>query len=165
HTLRLLTLPELLGARMDSLIKKRKKALAMQKMVSNVYKKNDKNKDVLLKLLEERKSKFECARKILMDKEKTAFIYVLNPERLPLLETEMSLNLLKSHDMEVAGGIINRITPKSEDEFLRNRRKVEETHIKGIRKLFQEKIIAQIPLMEEDIYGLESLKKIKVYFE
>ncbi|NOZ62552.1 MAG: ArsA family ATPase [Calditrichaeota bacterium] len=166
HTLRLFSLPEILGAWIDRLIQRRKKTLHVQDMFAAINgNKHLKQNDSLLSLLQKRKKKFEYAREILTDSNKTGFVFVLNPERLPLLETKMSIKLLKKHGIGVSGAIVNRITPHSEHEFLRQRREVEEKYLIKIHQLFGKKILAEIPLIERDICGIDELRMLQAYFE
>ncbi|RKY89857.1 arsenic-transporting ATPase [candidate division KSB1 bacterium] len=166
HTLRLLSLPKILGVWIDSLIEKRRKIVQLKKSVDRIYgRKGKNNEDPLLSLLLKRRSRFELARKILLDKNRTCFIFVVTPEKLSIAETKMSVELLKKYKIEITGLIINRITPevKNGSPFLEKRRKIELQNIEHLNALLKVNILAKIPLLDMDIQGIEQLRKLREY--
>ncbi|MBG0765882.1 MAG: TRC40/GET3/ArsA family transport-energizing ATPase [Tissierellales bacterium] len=125
HTLRLLSLPELLGGWMDRLIEKRMKAMELYEMATREDKKMKSviEKDPVLSKLNERKRKMEQAREILTDGELVSFVFVLNPEKLPIEETKKAVNTLEKYNIHVNDLIINRILPDNvEGKFWENRK-------------------------------------------
>jgi arsenite-transporting ATPase len=167
HTLRLLTLPEVLGAWIQRLIKKRKQAMSLMRMASNVDKELEKRakEDPVIKILEKRKAKFEMARNYLIDKKSASFIFVLDAEKLSILETERAISLLKRHAISVDGIIINRIIPFRDDEFLKRRKANQDRRLEEIRVKFKGLRLSYIPLLESDIQGTDDLKKISHIFD
>ena len=168
HTLRLLSLPELLGGWMDSLIGKRKQALGLLKMLhsGDKAKKDEISKDPVLSLLEKRRAKFESARNILIDSNSMEFIFVLNPEKLPILETIKGISVLTKYKIPVAGVIVNRTIPDEfciNNEFWSKRKAVERQYMETINNEFKDKIITVLPLLDEDIKG-EALEIITEQF-
>lgn len=158
HTLRLLSLPELLGGWMDSLIGKRKQALGLMKMIhaGNKIKKEEIENDLILSILEKRKEKLEKARDILIDGENMEFIFVLNPEKLPILETKKAVDVLTKYRVPVAGVVINRTIPEEfckDNEFWGKRKSVERKYMEVINNEFKDKILTVLPLLDEDVRG------------
>ena len=82
HTLRLLSLPKLLDLWINGLVEKREKALKLFQRASGVEKRTD------FTHFAKRKALFEKAGSVLSDLEKTAFVFVVTPERLSVFETE-----------------------------------------------------------------------------
>lgn len=156
HTLRLLSLPELLGGWMDSLINKRKQALGLMRMIhaGNQVKKEEIDNDPILSLLERRREKLEKARDILIDNENMEFIFVLNPEKLPILETKKAIDVLIKYRIPVGGVIVNRIIPEQfckDNEFWSKRKVVEKQYMGIIDEEFKDKVLTVLPLLDEDI--------------
>jgi arsenite-transporting ATPase len=167
HTLRLLSLPELLGGWMDRLIEKRMKAIELYEMATREDKKikNVIEKDPVLSKLNERKRKMEQAREILTDGELVSFVFVLNPEKLPIEETKKAVNTLEKYNIHVNDLIINRILPENiEGKFWENRKKLEEKYLKEIVESFSNKNLIKIPLIDEDV-KVDNLKFVSKYFE
>jgi len=166
HTLRLLSLPELLGGWMDRLIEKRLKAMELYEMATREDKKmkNIIENDPVLSKLNERKRKMEQAREILTDGDLVSFVFVLNPEKLPIEETKKAVDTLEKYKIYVNTLIINRMLPENvEGKFWKNRKKLEDKYLKEIEEYFYNKKLIKIPLIDEDV-KVDNLKHISKYF-
>jgi arsenite-transporting ATPase len=120
HTLRLLSLPELLGAWLDSLIQKRSKSVNLMSMALKGHKASDKDleKDEVISILKRRYDKVLAAKKIMMDDHHLSFIFVINAEKLPIDETAKAIKILEKYDVRVSSIIVNKILPDNmQDEF------------------------------------------------
>lgn len=156
HTLRLLSLPKLLGLWINSLIEKRKNAVKLLEKASGV-----KNDDPVLRILQNRKNMFEKAWNILSDFRQTAFVFVLTPERLPIFETERAMQYLEHSGIKVAGVVVNGVIPQAaEGAFMNKRREVQNRYIREIHGKFKEKVLVEIDLLDEDIWGMDNLRRI-----
>ncbi|MCP2606653.1 arsenic-transporting ATPase, partial [Candidatus Aminicenantes bacterium AC-708-I09] len=118
-------------------------------------------RDPLIELLKKRREKFLLVRSYLQNKKNSCIIFVLDAERLSILETADAISLLKKHGIEVDGIIINRILTKINSKFFSKRKEIQKKNLDEIKTKFKEMIIGYIPLLESDIYGKESLEKIK----
>jgi arsenite-transporting ATPase len=108
-----------------------------------------------------RRRKFYRARELLTDVETTAFLLVINPERLPILESKKALNLLRKFDVPVAAMIVNRILPDDvEGDFLRKRRLQEQKYRDEINREFVILPRFSVPLLSHDIHGIDTLRRI-----
>ncbi len=163
HTLRLLTLPELMEAWIDRLIKKRLQVMKLMKMASRIDESlREKVKhDPVIEILNKRKERFILARNYLLDKKSSCFIFVLNAERLSILETAKAISLLKSHGIFVDGIIANKILPPTRDKFFVKRKEVQEECLKEIKSRFKGLFLGYFTLLESDIQGREVLAKMK----
>lgn len=162
HTVRLLSLPELLGAWLDTLIKKREKALSLMQMANNVGKKDKKEieEDPVIKILKRRYDNVSRAKRILLDEEKMSFIFVLNAEKLPIEETKKAVAILEKYKIPVDTLIVNRILPENmQDEFWISKKEAEKKYLGEIECIFKGKDIIKIPILREDIRA-ESLNNI-----
>ena len=116
QTLRLLALPESMSAWIGGLIKRREKVGAISRMWNNVAG-TDTNEiprdDPLLQALEERRSRFDRARRVLADSEQTAFVFVVTPERLPIWETEKAVEALARNGIPIGAVVVNKVLPAS----------------------------------------------------
>lgn len=168
HTLRLMSLPELMGSWIDRLIKKRKHAVELMEMSNRQKRKNLKEivkEDPIIKILSERKSNFERVRKVLLDDRLINFVFVMNPEKLPLEETKKAVKILDKYSIPVNAIIVNKILPENDSsEFWMSRRDLEKRYIEEIESYFSSKEIIQIPLLSTDV-GPEHIKEISSYYE
>lgn len=167
HTIRLLSLPELMGAWMDTLVAQRREAVELMKMSTTGDKELHEKyvKDPVLDILIRRKSEYEKARDILVDSRKACFIFVLTPEKLPIIETQKSISILAKYGISIGGIIVNRVLPEyASDPFLLKRRQTEDKYMKEIHDRFKDLILMEIPLYPEDIQGREYLKQVAALY-
>ncbi|WP_246938513.1 ArsA family ATPase [Bacillus pinisoli] len=157
HTLRLLTLPELMGVWIDGMLERRKKRNENYVQLLND---GEPIEDPIYEVLQKRKERFAAVRKILLNKGMTGFIFVLNPERLPILETSKAIKLLKNHELEVEGLIVNKVLSEQvEGEFWKKRKETEREYVRWIHKEFKNQDIHFIPLFETDINSVDLLEE------
>jgi arsenite-transporting ATPase len=96
-----------------------------------------------------------------MDQDLTAFILVLTPEKLPILETQKALGLLERHTMSVAAIVVNRLLPDDADgSFIETRRRQESGYRREIERLFKAIPQYHLPLLPHDVHGSEALTHI-----
>ncbi|MEQ6376006.1 ArsA family ATPase [Bacillaceae bacterium S4-13-58] len=155
HTIRLLTLPELMGVWIDGMIERRKK---INKNYSQLLNDGEPVEDPVYEVLQKRKEKFSKVREVIMDGKKTGFIFVLNPERLPILETEAAIKQLDKYHLHVKTLIVNKVLPKEADGvFLEKRRQTESAYLEEMRRVFKKQAMIKIPLFEEDVSDMQKL--------
>jgi len=169
HTIRLLSLPELMGAWMDTLISRRREALELKKMSDTTRRKENDNKfldDPVLKILTKRKEEYEKTRNMLIDSQRALFIFVLTPEKLPIMETQKAVSVLSKYGIQIGGIIINKVLPKEgiSDNFLLKRKETEKVYLEEIYHIFKDLFIIEIPLFPEDIQGKNYLRRVSDLF-
>ena len=162
QTLRLLTLPEQMFTWIGGLVSQRRKVNALGRMWRNVagtaLNDKEKNHDPILSALEARRARFETTRKILTNPQLSAFSFVVIPERLPIWETERTVNILGKHDIAVGGIVINRILPADEvGGFFARRREQQRPYLERIERSFRAFTTYHANLQERDVVGLEDL--------
>lgn len=162
HTIRLLSLPEILGSWIDSLIKKRKKILNLKDMIKNITR-GTKEEDPILSILNKRKNTMEKARQIMIDENNLSFIFVLTAENLPIKETKKAIKLLEKYEIKVNHLVVNRILPKETfSEFWKTKKTQEKKYLTEIERLNMKKIY-KIPLFKCDM-NESSIHKMSNYF-
>ena len=160
QTIRLLTLPDLMGDWYASLTKRRKKVHSLWKMFARSSGETT-DQDPVLHLLEARREKFSKTKQILTNPAQTAFYLVLIPERLSILETQKTIPHLKQYRIPIQGLIVNRILPESPDSpFLQRRKEQENLHLKEIERVLGSFKRFQLRQRETDIISLEVLREL-----
>jgi len=164
HTLRLLTLPESMATWMTGLVQQRRKVNVLGRMWRNVAGAaagaDEPGEDPVLAALETRRRRFKRTRTVLTDPARTAFVFVVIPERLPILETARAAATLTRYDIPVAAIVINRVLPDGAGEFLARRRERERTYLDRIEGEFSAWPQIPIPLQPHDVVGIEALTHI-----
>lgn len=163
HTIRLLSLPELMGIWIEGMLQKRQKTNDNYTQLLND---GEPIEDPIYDVLKNRKERFSKAREVLLDPKQTSFIFVLNPERLPILETKKALELLDNYHLHVKTLIVNKILPENpEGEFLSQRKKHEKQYVSQIEETFTKQELVYIPFFSNDINDREQLQQFSEYFQ
>jgi arsenite-transporting ATPase len=178
HTIRLLALPELMAAWSDGMLGYRDRSRKLGELLSMFGKQHSKEDDFgmiggskegpdesrdgrIQDILMTRRRKFHRARALLTDPAITAFLLVINAERLPILESKKTLELLTKFEVPVAGMIVNRLLPPdAEGEFLRERRLQENEYREEIDQTFKHLQRVYLHLLPHDVHGVDTLRKI-----
>lgn len=158
HTIRLLTLPELMGVWMDGLLERRKK---VNENYAQWMNDGEVVEDPLYDKLNERKNRFKSVREILLDGTQTEYVFVLNAERLPILETAKAIETLHKHSIHVNSIVVNKVIPEEADgRFMEQRRTNERLYLDEIKDKFKNQRQVFLPLLEHDISSLSTLEFI-----
>lgn len=168
HTLRLLSLPELMSVWVEGMLARRAKTKELHRMWYNVAGVSEAKepRDQVYELLQRRKNRFAAARKRLLDPQVTSFYFVLNPERLSILESAKAMALLQKYGVSIGGIIVNRVLPADVDgTFLARRREQETGYLQDIAERFSDRQQLRIPLQAEDIRGLDGVAEIGEWME
>lgn len=165
HTLRLLALPEQMGDWMQTLISRRRQLGALGRMwkrvAGTVPAERPEDEDPVLAALEARRARFRAVRTTLTDPARAAFVFVLVPERLPILETARAIETLRRARIPVAGIVVNRVLPTAADgAFLAARREQEGRYLQEIDERFAALPRHRLPLLERDVDGPAALRRL-----
>jgi arsenite/tail-anchored protein-transporting ATPase len=159
HTLRLLALPELMGAWVSGLVQVRQEAAGMERMLRNMAGRDGPSEDPLLVRLRARQARYAAARTRLADD--AAVWPVLVPERLPIEETARAVAALDDAGLHVAGLVVNRVLPASADgDFLAARREQQAAHLAEIATRFPALRRVEVAQQRRDVAGLAALSPI-----
>ncbi|MDX1678739.1 ArsA family ATPase [Arsukibacterium sp.] len=180
HTLRLLSLPEAMAAWTQGLLNANKRSEQLGEVLTHLSPKagrdisnpladpsehatagmDERNKAITDTLLT-RQRLLQRTRQILTDARQSALLFVLTPEKLPILETTRAIQSLARENLPLAGLIVNRILPGCADgEFLIARREQEQRHLAQIEQDFSGLAQYKVPLQPTDIQGLAALQHI-----
>ncbi|MDX1675692.1 MAG: TRC40/GET3/ArsA family transport-energizing ATPase [Longimicrobiales bacterium] len=163
HTLRLLGLPEAMEGWMSGLVARRRKLRSLGRMWRNVAgaaagERRD-GSDPVLEALERRQARFRVAREIVTDPDRAGFLFVVIPERLPILETRRAVDTLGRYGIPVTGLVVNRVLPERADgAFLARRREREAEYLARIRDQLGGLPRWTVPLRDTDVVGLDALR-------
>ncbi|MDR1874750.1 MAG: ArsA family ATPase [Synergistaceae bacterium] len=162
HTLRLLSLPEILGTWIESLIRKRRKSLDLFKMAGRFEEDLMKRamEDPVIDSLTRRQKKFEKSRQYLTDSESSTFFFVLNAEKMPILETARAVEMLEKYGIPIGGVIVNRVIPPEAGEFFEERLIAQEEYLQDIERRFGDRKIVRLPLLRSDVRGMEQVNAV-----
>ena len=157
HTSRLLRLPEVFERIVRTLDLLGEKHRYMIEQFARRKAPVDKVELFLRDLME----RIASVRKLLYDKDQTSFTLVTIPEAMSVRETERYLSLLKEQGVPVRDLIINRVEQEHDAcEYCHARVMSQKRWLKEIARLFRGLKIHQVPLMAQEVRGLEKLKEV-----
>jgi len=172
HTLRLLELPEVMSAWTEGMLGHQQQAQHLGKLLNRLGGRGDDPASMdsprhddqggrIREILLARRRLFYQARLRLQDAAHTAFVLVLTPERLPILESAKALKILQRFRVPVAALVVNRVLPVEADgAFLADRREQEAAHLAEIQRRFGGLTQWRLPLLSRDVQGLAALRAV-----
>ncbi|MEM2109739.1 MAG: ArsA family ATPase [Candidatus Odinarchaeota archaeon] len=161
HTLRLLSLPDLLNSFFGKLLTFRLRLSSIWDRFKTFFGRGESVHDDSLEKLETLKKNIEAASSELSDPNKTSFIVVMIPEAMAIYETERLLSTLYEYEIPVDHILVNMIYPDMPDcVFCRSRKTMQDKYLKEIHTLYSEFNITEIPLFSDEIRGIPKLKDL-----
>lgn len=166
HTLRLLGLPEAMDAWVEGLVARRRRLRSLERMWRNAAGAAAAGRgpegtpaDPVLEALERRQARFRAARAVVTDPARATFIFVIIPERLPLLETRRAVEALRRYGIPVGGIVVNRVLPDDADgAFVASRRAREAHWLMEIDRRFPHLPRVRVVLRPDDVAGTDALR-------
>jgi arsenite/tail-anchored protein-transporting ATPase len=122
--------------------------------------------DRILTELQYIRERISQASKILTDRERTAFFFVLIPEEMILIDTAKAAELFANFNVPIAGYIVNRVIPPDLAEgdgvpaYLRNRIDMQRKYLGQIDGTFGKDVLARVPELERDVTGLDMIERV-----
>jgi len=178
HTIRLLSLPEIMAAWTDGLLGHRERSARLGSALRNLGGGMRKGDDLSMidaatdhedgsrdaeinELLQARRRKLARARAQLLDQKITTFMLVLNPDRLSLLETLKAHDTLTRFSIPVTGLVVNRVLPDDADgSFIDARRRQEVRYLEDIDRVFAHLPRIRVSLQPDDVNDIKALRRI-----
>lgn len=180
HTLRLLSLPEAMAAWTQGLLRQSQRAKQLEGVLDHLSPKagkditnpmadakqhetatmDDRTAEITETLLQ-RQRLFQRTRRVLQDVRKTAIVFVLTPEKLPILETGRAVRALQAEQLPIAGIVVNRNLPADVGgDFFTQRRQQEQLYRTEIEAQFTNIPLVYLPLFPTDLYGQNALEQV-----
>ncbi len=178
HTVRLLSLPDIMAAWTDGLLGHRERSARLGDALRHLGGGRVKGDDLSMletaadheagsrdaqidDLLQTRRRKFIHAREQLLDRARTAFVSVLNPDRLSVLETVRAHEVLRRFSIPVTALVVNRVLPdEAGGAFLAARRQQEARYLTEIDRVFAGIPQVRVPLLPDDVHALDTLRAL-----
>lgn len=163
HTLRFLSLPDVLDSWVGKMIKIRMRFAGVANLVRRVLPFGNPEEDggsLGTENLELMKKRIESAKQILSNPDKTHYNIVMIPEAMSIYESERSLEVLKQYKIPVNSVIVNQMIPENPKcDFCREKRRMQQERMREIGKRFAEFEIIKLRMFREEIKGLKPLEK------
>ena len=182
HTLRLLVLPEMMGAWTDGLLAQQRRQAKLRSVATHLDSHNQKSNQTdsmkndvanpfaakksdrweqAVSVLEKRKQLFRQAGLLLHDRTQTAIVLVMTADVLPLAETKRAIEQLEDSKLTPAAIVINQlISTTQSDEFWQRRADRQQQLMQDIEKNFTKYPLYPIYLQQTDVRGMDALGRL-----
>ncbi len=153
HTLRFLSLPEIIEAWSGRLIRMMRISGGIRSMLFG----RKESKEMKLEL-ERFRNRVLHVRRILSDEQLTSFTLVTIPEKMGVNETLRAYSSLLEYKLPVSSCIVNRVTPEFDHPFLQKRRTSEQLRIKELEESLSSIDICSMELLDQEVVGIGNLR-------
>src|SRR6266536_3420981 len=145
---RLLGMSKVYALWVEKMLKSRDEARSLREMLSFTKKKEA---DPLLEYLLALRTRMGQARQLLTDAQKTAFFFVTLPEALPIAVISRFIGWFHEFGIPVGGVIVNMVLDRAAlgadvPEFVLNRMRMQDDHMRTIVEKFDGSVRAVVPL-------------------
>ena len=137
-----------------------------EEVAARIRRDQELQEDLILAELQDIRKRINAASRILTDREKTAFFFVLVPEEMVLIDTRKAAEMFARFDVPIGGYVVNRVLPEDlalgdgVPKFLKNRIQMQGRYLGEIDRQFGGEVLASVPELERDVTGLEMIEKL-----
>ncbi len=165
HALYYLSMAKVYDEWINRITKLREEMREYEEMVSRLKQEKQTEEDKILTELIYIKNRINASSRILTDREKTAFFFVVVPEEMIILDTRKAAKLFAAFDVPIAGYVVNRVVPREllgQDipPYLRNRIEMQAKYLEQIKAELGAQVQAHVPELERDVTGLPMIEKL-----
>jgi arsenite-transporting ATPase len=165
HALYYLSMAKVYDEWINRITQLRKEMREHEEMVARIRRQKTTEEDHILTELQYIKNRINQSSRILTDREKTAFFFVVVPENMIILDTAKAAQLFAKFDVPLAGYVVNRVLPaelagQNIPSYLQNRLKMQERYLRVIDDTFGTEVIGRVPELERDVTGLAMIEKL-----
>ncbi len=165
HALYYLSMAKVYDEWINKITKLREEMREYEEMVSRMKRQKETEEDQILKELQYIRGRINASSKILTDKEKTAFFFVVIPEEMILIDTKKAAELFAKFNVPISGYVVNRVVPRdllqqSIPAYLKNRIEMQDRYLAQIDQNFGRDVAARVPELERDVTGLDMIRQL-----
>ncbi|MFN3805262.1 MAG: ArsA family ATPase [Pyrobaculum sp.] len=166
HGIRMIAIADVISKWVDKISELRRQAYEYGRVAASLKRQKVTYEDEILKELEYIRGRILRFRDIVMNVDTTAFIMVMTPERMTILDTEKAIEMFQSLGLRLSGVVVNQVYPpelaKRPDasQYLKKRVEEQRKYMAEIIDKFGKYIIAVVPMLNREPKGLEVLKTV-----
>jgi arsenite-transporting ATPase len=165
HALYYLSMAKVYDEWIGKITRLREEMREYDEMVSRIKRQQTTEEDQILTELQYIRGRISTSSRILTDREKTAFFFVVIPEEMALIDTQKAAQLFSKFDVPISGYVVNRVLPeallqKGVPAYLRHQIDMQRRHLGEIQQLFGQDVLAYVPELERDVTGLPMIERL-----
>jgi arsenite-transporting ATPase len=165
HALYYLSMAKVYDEWINKITKLREDMGRYDRVAATMRRQETHEEDNILKELQYIKTRINASSRILTDKRRTAFFFVLVPEEMIILDTQKAAELFARFDVPLSGYVVNRVLPEDLGRgnipvYLKNRIDLQQKYMEQIRASLGKDVLAYVPEMERDVAGLPMIERL-----
>lgn len=165
HALYYLSMAKVYDEWIERITRLREEMRQYEEMAARLRRDTPLEEDKILAELQDIRMRISTSSRILTDRQKTAFFFVLVPEEMVLIDTQKAAQLFRRFNVPISGYIVNRVLPEELAHqqipaYLQNRLAMQRTYLDKIQALFGDEVLAYVPEFERDVTGLPMIERM-----
>lgn len=165
HALYYLSMAKVYDEWIGKITKLREEMREYEQVAARMKRQKEVDEDEILRELQFIQTRINSASKILTDRTRTAFFFVVVPEQMILIDTKKAAELFAKFDVPIGGYVVNRVLPEELKNqkvpaYLRNRMEMQAGQLDEIRRTLGSAIVGYVPELERDVTGLPMIERI-----
>ena len=165
HALYYLSMAKVYDEWISKITRLREEMREYEEVAARMKRQKEVDEDQILGELQYIRGRINSASRILTDRERTAFFFVVVPEQMILIDTRKAAELFARFDVPIGGYLVNRVIPEELGSqeipaYLRNRITMQQGELGQIRDAFGSQIVGYVPELERDVTGLAMIERV-----
>ncbi len=165
HALYYLSMATVYDAWIDKITGLREQMREYDQVAAHLGREDALDEDAILKELLYIKDRIQKSSRILTDREKTAFFFVVVPESMIIQDTLKAAELFAKFRVPISGYVVNRVLPEelktqAIPEYLQHRLDMQGKYLAEIDRTFGSQVLARVPELERDVTGLPMIARV-----
>jgi arsenite-transporting ATPase len=165
HALYYLSMAKVYDEWIGKITQLREQMREYEEVAARMKRQKEVDEDEILGELQYIRNRINSASRILTDRVKTAFFFVVIPEQMILIDTKKAAELFARFDVPVGGYLVNRVIPEELGgqqipAYLRNRITMQQGQLEQIRQTLGSQVIGYVPELERDVTGLPMIERV-----
>jgi arsenite-transporting ATPase len=162
HTLRLLSLPEVMDSWLWKIISMRHRLSSTFGGIKRMlFGGKDDGADEGMRALKEMRERVKVARTHLTNPIETNFVIVTIPALMAIYETERLIRALYEYEIPATHILVNQIPPENPScHFCASRSKMAKENLEKIHLLYEDYVQMEIPTFDYEIRGIDALREL-----
>ena len=165
HALYYLSMATVYDAWIDKITGLREQMREYDQVAAHMGRSDVMDEDAILNELLYIKDRIQKSSRILTDRERTAFFFVVVPEAMIIQDTQKAAELFATFKVPISGYIVNRVLPASLKtaqipDYLQHRLDMQGKYLTQIDQTFGGQVLAHVPELERDITGLPMIARV-----
>jgi arsenite-transporting ATPase len=165
HALYYLSMAKVYDEWIAKITRLREEMREYEEVAARMKRQKEVDEDQILGELQYIRGRINSASRILTDRERTAFFFVLIPEEMILVDTRKAAELFARFDVPIGGYVVNRVIPDelAREEipaYLRNRIEMQRGQLEQIRQTLGSGVLGHVPELERDVTGLPMIERV-----